>query len=99
MFACITVITVLSFFDNLSIDSMYQSTRFVENPTKFLNLRQLTLFCHIFKNPYPEANPLVVLRLTQILESAPQLEHFELHVSTTVTLATYIYTSCTSMSH
>ncbi|OEL22582.1 hypothetical protein BAE44_0016399 [Dichanthelium oligosanthes] len=56
---------------------MCRKTRLINNPIKFIHLRHLTLFCDILGDP---ESALGVLRLTQILESAPQLEHFVLHM-------------------
>ncbi|RLN41687.1 hypothetical protein C2845_PM01G27660 [Panicum miliaceum] len=61
----------------LSFSMDTETTRFIKNPTKFINLRRMTLFCNIHGNP---KSALVVLRLTQILESAPHLEYFVLHL-------------------
>ncbi|CAN6326996.1 unnamed protein product [Urochloa humidicola] len=54
-----------------------KTTRFINNPTKFIHLRHLTISCTILGDP---KSALVVLRVTQILESAPQLQHFVLHM-------------------
>uniref|UniRef100_K3YZH3 At1g61320/AtMIF1 LRR domain-containing protein n=1 Tax=Setaria italica TaxID=4555 RepID=K3YZH3_SETIT len=59
----------------LSLGMDAETRRFAKNPTEFIHLRHLTLFCHILRDP---ESPLVVLRLTQVLESAPQLEHLGL---------------------
>ncbi|KAF8776674.1 hypothetical protein HU200_003402 [Digitaria exilis] len=54
-----------------------ETTRSIKN-TRFIHLRHLVLFCNTLGDP---VSALVILRLTQILGSAPQLEHFVLHVS------------------
>ncbi|CAN6176005.1 unnamed protein product [Urochloa humidicola] len=54
-----------------------ETISFAKNPTKFIHLRHLALYCFMYREP---KSALVVLRLTQILEAAPQLEHFVLHM-------------------
>ncbi|KAJ1297883.1 hypothetical protein BS78_01G412100 [Paspalum vaginatum] len=64
----------------LSIAMDTNTTSLVMNPTKFVHLKHLTLDCCILSFAEPKS-PLVILRLTQILESAPLLQHFVLDVS------------------
>jgi hypothetical protein len=45
----------------------------------FIHLRHLVLDFHIYEEP---KNPFAILQVTRILEAAPQLEQFILHVST-----------------
>ncbi|CAL4968424.1 unnamed protein product [Urochloa decumbens] len=61
----------------LSLAMDAKTTTFTKTPTKFIHLRHLTLFCTVFEDP---KSALDILRLTQILESAPQLEHLVLHM-------------------
>ncbi|CAL4968422.1 unnamed protein product [Urochloa decumbens] len=61
----------------LSLAMDAKTTAFTKNPTKFIHLRHLTLFCNVREDP---KSALAILRLTQILESAPQLEHLVLHM-------------------
>ncbi|KAL6599947.1 hypothetical protein ACP70R_045598 [Stipagrostis hirtigluma subsp. patula] len=63
---------------HLSLSMDTKKTRLVKNPTKFIHLRHLVLFCTIFETP---KSALGVLRLTQVLVAAPQLEHFALHMN------------------
>ncbi|WVZ56309.1 hypothetical protein U9M48_006857 [Paspalum notatum var. saurae] len=63
----------------LSIAMDINTTSLAMNPTKFVHLKHLTLDCCILSFAEPKS-PLVILRLTQILESAPLLQHFVLHM-------------------